>query len=248
MKKVALILPILVLFLASTSLTTEPSGNDNPGCPADRAADKGFKLLEELHQVMAPAWHEAYPAKNYVALGEAIVKFDAMIPEVKAMTHGFKTVEREEHFNAARNQFIELVARGKAINGTGNNEALYDLIPDLHTRFEEMAYYLLPLDFPEFTSLKVVVDLMIDTHLKNKDYKAIVTSLEALKIKDEMLQKADLPEDLKSVEGKASADIGAIGEMCRDLEAACGTISTKEIDDCLGKLKTLCDKFEQDYI
>ncbi len=248
MKNIAKILPVLVLFLVSASMTAEPPDQDNSGCPMHQAADKGFKLLDELHQVMVPAWHEAYPAKNYVALGEAIAKFDAMIPKVKGMAHTFKTIEREEHFNTARNRFVELVGRGKAIKGTANNDALYALFPDLHTRFKEMAYYLLPLDFPEFNSLRIVVDLMIDTHLKNKDYKAIVTSLEALKIKNEMLQKVILPEDLTSVEKKAAADIGEIDNMCRELEAASGGFSTKLIDDYLGKLKILCDKFEQNYI
>ena len=197
---------------------------------------------------MAPAWHEAYPAKNSAALREAIAKFDAMTPRVKSLTHAFKTAERQEKFDTARIRFMELTATGKAAVAAGDNDALYALFPDLHTGFEEMAYYLLPLSFPEYESLRVVVDLMIDTHLKNKDYKAIITSLEALKIKNDQLQKAPLPKDLQSVAEKASADIAAIGENCRQLETACQATSVSMVDEALDRLKKACDKFEQDYI
>lgn len=247
MKNAVVLMPVLALLLAFAPLTAEPPHQES-NCPAHQAADKGIKLLEELHHVMAPAWHEAYPAKNYAALGEAMIKFDAMIPKVKEFTHTFKTTERQDKFDAARTRFIGLVAKGKSSHDAKANEALYALTPDIHTSFEEMAYYLLPLDFPEYSSLLIVVDLMIDTHLKNEDFKAIVTSMEALKIKNGMLQKATLPEDMKSVEKNVAEDIAAIGAMCRDLEEACGSTSSEIIVECLKKLKIICDKFEQDYI
>jgi len=248
MKKVAVLLPVLVLFFAFAAWSEEPTKSNESGCPADKAAAQGMNLLEELHKVMAPAWHEAYPAKNYAALNEAILKFDAMLPKLEGLNHTFKTVERQDKFEAARTRFIGLTAKGKASGAAGENDALYALYPDLHTSFEEMAYYLLPLNFPEYESFRVVVNLMVDTHLKNKDYKAIVSSLEALKIKNDQLQKAALPEDLNSVAAKASADIAAIGENCRELEMACGATTVLKIDESLEKLKKACDKFEQDYI
>lgn len=248
MKKTAVFLPVLVLFFACAAWVTEPTEPNASGCPADRAAASGMDILGDLHKVMAPAWHEAYPAKNYSALNDAVIKFDVMLPKVKDLKHTFKTPERQKKFEAARTRFIGLTAKAKATGEAGDNDALYALIPDLHTSFEEMAYYLLPLNFPEYESFRVVVDLMIDTHLKNKDYKAISSSVEALKIKNDQLQKAALPEDLKSVAEKATADITAIGEACKELETACGATTVTKVDECLEKLKKACDKFEQDYI
>ena len=248
MKKAAAFLPVLVLFFACAALSTEPTEPGNTGCPADRAAAQGMNVLRELHEVMAPAWHEAYPAKDYAALNEAILKFDDMTPKIVGILHEFKIDERQKKFEAARTRFIGLVAKCKASGAAGDNDAVYDIFPDLHHNFEEMAYYLLPLNFPEYESLRVVVDLMINTHLKNKDYKAIATSVEALKIKNEQLQTAVLPEDLGSVSETATADIQAIGEACRALETACGATAVSKVDECLDQLKKACDKFEHDYI
>lgn len=247
MKHAACILPILLL-LCAVGLSAQEPAHDSSECPAEQAAARGMDVLEKLHGIMAPAWHKAYPDKDYAALGEAMDQFAAMIPEVKKITHPFKTTERENGFNAARTQFIELVQKGEAAHKTGGNDVIYEVMPGIHTGFEEMAYYLLPLQFPEFESLNTVVTLMVDTHLKNEDYDAIVTSLEALKIKNGELQQAALPEDLTSVKDKASSDITAIGEACGKLETACSSTSKEQIVECLNNLKGLCEKFEQDYI
>jgi cytochrome c556 len=248
MNKLAIILPVLFLFWIGTAISADPPSAVEANCPADQAADQGIKILGQLHEIMAPAWHEAYPAHNYVALGEAIVKFDSMTPTLEGMTPVFKIDQRREKFQAARTRFIDLVNQGKSASEAGDNDALEAIYPDLHKNFEEMAYYLLPLQYPEYKSLRVVVDLMIDTHLKNGDYKAIGSSVEALKIKNDQLQKAPLPEDLTAVAEQVKADLGAIDAQCRELEAACGSTSAKNIEDSLRKLKITCDTFEQDYI
>lgn len=248
MKKVAVLLPVAVLFLFTGFLSAEVPDDKESGCPANQAAQQGFDLLRELHQVMGPAWHNAYPKKDYVALGDAIMQFDGMLPKVKELEHTFKTVERRENFDNARSQFVDLVEKGKKATADEDYETLYGIYPDLHTGFEEMASHLLPLDFPEFASLQIVVDLMVDTHLKNNDIKAIVTSLEALKIKNNALQKAVLPDDLKSVEEKVKGDISAIDGACLELEKACGATNVQPSIDSLNRLKKLCDKFEQNYI
>ncbi len=247
MKHAACILPMLLL-LCIIGVSAQEPAQDTGGCPAEQAAAKGMEVLKKLHGVMAPAWHTAYPDKDYAALGEAMDQFAAMIPDVEKISQPFKTTEREKNFNAARTQFIELVQKGAAAKKTGDNDVIYAVMPDIHTGFEEMAYYLLPLQFPEFESLNTVVNLMVDTHLKNEDYEAIVTSLEALKIKNTELQQAALPEDLTSVKEQASSDVAAIGEACGKLEAACSGTSKDKIVECLNNLNGLCKKFEQDYI
>lgn len=247
MKHAACILPIMLLLCVVGASAQEPA-HDSSGCPAEQASARGMDVLKKLHGVMAPAWHTAYPDKDYAALGEAMDGFAAMIPDVKKIAHPFKTVEREKNFNTARTQFIELVEKGVAAKGTSDNNVIYTLMPDIHTGFEEMAYYLLPLQFPEFEALNNEVALMLDTHLKNEDSETLVGSLEALKAKNAELQEAALPEDLTSVEEQASSDIDAIGEACDKLEAACSGTSKEQIIECLNNLNGLCKKFEQDYI
>jgi hypothetical protein len=197
---------------------------------------------------MAPAWHTAYPDKDHEGMAQAMHEFAAMIPDVKKISHTFKIADRERKFNEARMKFIGLVQKGAAAAKEDNAEAIYKLMPDVHMSFEEMAYYLLPLHFPEFESLVIVVDLIANEHLANKDFEAVVSSAKALKTKNEALQDAELPEDLVSLEDEVRTQISAIGEICHRLDAACAEVDEERIAECLNNLKELCKKFEQNYI
>jgi len=245
MKRMACMVPVLLLLLAAGTQAQKPG---HEGCPAHQAATQGVTIIEKLHEVMAPAWHTAYPDEDHAALAKAMHDFAAMIPDVKKISHTFKIDDRREKFNAARTKFIDLVKRGAAATTEDDAETVYGLMPDIHVSFEEMAYYLLPLHFPEFESFVVVVEVMTNEHLANEDYEAVATSTEALRIKNLALQDANLPEDLTSLEDKVRTDIAAIGDACGKLEEACAATDNKLIVECLNNLKNLCEKFEQNYI
>jgi len=244
MKRLAALLLVLVLgFAWGIAMAATPEETAG-GCPADKAGRQGKSIFKELHEVMAPAWHEAYPEKNVGAIKEAIVKFEAMIPKIKDMKPAIKLTARQEKFIAAQSKFLDYIAQGK----TANDSVLLNNMPDMHTNFEMMAHYSMPLEFKEYESFKTVVYLMIDTHLKNGDFDAIGTSLEALQMKDAMLQKAELPEDLKPVEADAKAQIALLGGGAKELSAACAAKDNKKIEETLKKLKDACDAFEGKYI
>lgn len=244
MIKMACLVPVLSLFLVPGYVVAEPPQPGTGGCPAHEAAKAGFTLLQELHTVMAPAWHSAYPIKDYAALRDAISQFDAMLPKLKEITPAFKTVERKEKFNAARAQFTELVTEGKSADDT----QLYASMPKLHDSFETMAYYIMPLQFTEFAALQAIVNQMAETYLTADDLTGIKESLKELTAANAKLQEAALPEDLKSVAEQAGADIADIGKSCQELEKAAGAISIQTTRDGLTRLKDLCNKFEQNYI
>jgi len=239
---------LLVLLFGTVSITFADTKETEAMCPADQAAAAGNTLFQQLHHVIAPAWHEAYPDKNYAGLGDAMVKLDALIPDVKALNHGFKLQARKDEFNAAREKFVTLVEQGVMAKADGANETIYNLTPQIHEYFEEMAACLLPLDFPEFTSLATVVDLMVNTHLKNQDYDAVKSSLEALQIKQDMLANAELPEAMKPVSKTVEAELAVIDNRCKDLAGACEENDHKKMEDSLIKLAMACKKFENLYL
>ena len=58
---------ILVFLLAAFTIATA----DEKSCPADRAAQLGHDPFGAFHEIMAPAWHVAWPDSNFEALFEA---------------------------------------------------------------------------------------------------------------------------------------------------------------------------------
>jgi hypothetical protein len=244
MKRLTALFLILVLGLMWGIAAAGTPEEKAAGCPAEKAGQQGKSIFKDLHDVMAPAWHEAYPEKNVAAIREAIGKFETMIPRVKEYQPAIKLAARQEKFNAAKAKFLDYIVQGK----TGNDSVVLNNMPDMHTNFEMMAHFSMPAEFKEYESFKTVVNLMIDTHLKNGDFAAIGTSLEALQMKDAMLQKAELPEDFKPVEADAKAQIASLGAGAKELSAACAAKDNKKIEETLKKLKEACDIFDGKYI
>ena len=241
------ILTLALLVMAGYGLAVDPELKD-PGCPAAQAGQSGFALMKELHSIMAPAWHTAYPDKDYAAIGEAVDKFGAMIPKVKELQHQFKIAARQEKFNAARQTFLRLLDEQKKAKTINDNQAMYAIMPDLHKSFEEMAFYLLPVRFTEYGSLKSIVSQMTDAMAKNKNVDAVKSQMDTLRVRNGELRKAALPEDLAGMEKDVKAAIGNLDQKCAELYEACQGNDAATIEACLMKLKAACDEFENKYL
>ncbi len=247
MKRLSTVILIL-LVMATSSLFAQGHKLHGGQCPAHKAEEMGSSLFGTLHEIMAPAWHEAWPDSNYEALAEAVNKFEIYLDDVKNFKFQFKTEEREVKFDAGRQQFIELVAKGKAAIETGNNKSLHAIFMDLHTAFEEMAYYTLPLEYPHYNSFRIVVNLMLNQHVQNNDMFALTTSRNALMIKMDMLKKSDIPEDLGSVSTDVQGFIDDFERICNDIVQACDKRDFEAISEKLEILDQTCMAFEERFI
>jgi hypothetical protein len=221
---------------------------EDENCPAQAAGKKGFDPIAEFHHAIAPAWHDYYPNKDFESLLTSASDFSEKIGPIMNLEPTFKTTERKEGFEKHRQQLADMVAKAKEAAEKGEGEAVYEILPALHDNFEYMASYLLPVPFPEFESLQEVLDIMVNTHLKNDDIDAVKTSMVALELKCNDLKKATLPPDLTSVQKKADADLEDIQAAFAELKKTCAQSNPDKIRECLLKLSTKAEEFEKNYI
>ena len=73
-------------------------------CPADVAAEKGESAFHVFHEVMAPAWHEAYPAEDYEALIAAAPGFTDAFAKVAAMKPELSNEAKQKRFDLCRDK------------------------------------------------------------------------------------------------------------------------------------------------
>ena len=71
-----LLVTAMMLFITAT-ITAEPQQ-----CPADKAAEHGYTAYDAFHKLMAPAWHTAWPAKDFGSLFKAGSEFASRIGAV----------------------------------------------------------------------------------------------------------------------------------------------------------------------
>ena len=62
-----------------------------------------------FHEVMAPTWHTAYPAKDFDALVAAGPKFDSLFKGIADIQPTMKSAKRKAAFLTHREKFAQMV-------------------------------------------------------------------------------------------------------------------------------------------
>jgi len=217
-------------------------------CPADRAADAGVAAFGAFHHIMAPAWHQAWPNKDYDALLAVGPKFTEAFAAIDKLDPKMKTPARRRTFETERRRFGEFVARYAEACDNGDTALVYKLMPDLHNAFESTAATLLPISFPEFEGLTVTLDLIIQSHFPENNVKGLVGSTETLLAKMETLIGAELPPDLQESKAEIQPKLEMMRQLVLHMLESLYKNNLKEYAIYATELKTQCDEFAALYI
>ncbi|MBD3258631.1 hypothetical protein GF377_09385 [candidate division GN15 bacterium] len=194
--KRGIVLAFCVLLVCGAAVAADHD-HEERFCPAHRAAQHGHDAFEEFHHAMAPAWHNAWPAKDYDALMAAAPEFAAQFEHIAAMEPEFKSPTKAKRFESKRAEFGEIVKQYAAAAEAGDKETVYELMPGLHDAFEHTAACLLPTSYRELKGLMTVSDKIVNKHLPEKNHEGIVGSTETLVIQVEALNEETIPDDLQ---------------------------------------------------
>lgn len=222
--------------------------HDESGCPADHAAKEGFTPFESFHHIMAPAWHEAWPAEDYDALIAYGPKFEESFKAIAAMKPKFKLQARQERFEQKRAHFAETVKTYAAAAAKGDKDAVYEMMPGLHEAFENTAGTLIPLEYKEIESINMVMRMILRKHLPENNTEGIVGSTETLVTKVNGLTEETIPEDMAEVKDDLMKRFTSFGEIASKMKECC----EKEDMDAFAKhanaLQADLDKLRQAYL
>ncbi len=220
-------------------------------CPADKAQAKGEKGVSpfgSFHEIMAPAWHEAYPAKNFEAMFKAAPEFETRFVAVKEMKPAFKHEARKAAFDKNRAEFGDLVTVYAMAAAKQDSTTVYDLLPKLHNAFESSAQCLLPVEFPQVDGMLVTVLLINDKHLPENNMEGIAGSTETLVTKATALDEASIPKECETEKAAMLKDLQAIKETIGKLKAACDKKDMASYKEHLATLRTALKAIGSSYL
>ncbi|MDH3889995.1 MAG: hypothetical protein OEV49_02840 [candidate division Zixibacteria bacterium] len=220
-----------------------PIASAQEGCSADQAAASGYVSFGDFHNIMAPAWHTAWPAKDYAALIAAGPKFTEQFKAIAQMNPEQVSPTRRPSFIEQRQLFAELVEKYANACRQSDSEQVYKLMPDLHTAFEATAATLLPVSYPEFDGLMVTIDLIVQHHLPDRNIEGLVASTETLRTKMEHLIAAELPEALEADEEKLRPALEMLWHLVLHMLQAMYQDDIHEYIIYATELKTQADEF-----
>ena len=208
----AQLLMAALILLGVASLSAEPQQ-----CPADKAAERGYTAYDAFHKVMAPAWHTAWPAKDFGSLFKAGDEFASRIKAVDSVVPAMKSKLRTEKFIAARKAFDELVAVYASACKQMDSAKVYELMPQVHEAFEKSGSLLGPIEFPHLEGILLTMDVIIDKHLPEKNMEGIEASTATLVVKAKGFDSTMIPEDLNEQSAQVTALMAKINEACGKL-------------------------------
>lgn len=217
------------------------------GYPADSAATAGFVPFETFHHIMAPAWHQAWPKKDYEALLAAGPRFAEAFVAIEQLKPQFTTETQQQAFIKHRKRFAELVEQYAEACQRADSALVYRLMPDLHDAFEATAATLLPVSFPEFEGLVITLDIIVGTHLPDNNVEGLVGSTETLLAKMENLIVAPLPTELEAAEDQIKPKLEMMRHLVLHMLEALYQSNIKEYIIYATELKTQTNEFESLY-
>ena len=218
------------------------------GCPADRAAAAGFASFETFHHIMGPAWHQAWPKKDYEALLAAGPKFADAFVAIEQLKPQLKSEVRRRSFVEQRQLLGKLVVKYAKACEQGDSAVVYQLMPDLHDAFEATAATLLPVSFPEFEGLVITLDIIVGTHLPGNNVKGLVGSTETLLAKMENLIVAPLPTELEAAENEIKPRLEMMRHLVLHMLEALYQNDIKEYIIYATELRVQTDEFIAMYL
>ena len=217
-------------------------------CPAHAAGEKGHKPFEAFHKVMAPAWHQAWPEKNYTVLLAAGDEFVRCFADIKDMAPNFEADIRLRRFNENRATFGRLVkGYGDACTRHDSN-AVFAIMPELHEAFEQTAAALLPLAYPEIEGMAITIGLILDKHLPNNNMDGVIGSTATLHERTRSLSSLSIPAELTSYKRDIMKEVGGLRQLAGQMQENCQTGDMDNYRDRATRYRERLHKFMKKYL
>lgn len=245
MKKLLIATLLIAIVLTTTGLQAETKSG-HPPVIADSAFD--YNLIGELYVILTPAWMQSFPAKDFEPLGNAIDQLSPLIKRISNLRPKINDHHRLENFNQARNYLIKLINKARQARDLKDRETIFAIWPDLYKSFEETVFYSRTVRFPEYESLVIIIDMLVNKYQATDNIEAIIDAIPSLLIRNESLQTATLPPYMKPVRAKAKKLIKYIGEVTIEMNRAGNDKDFEKVNDCLTKLKADSDIFTKNYL
>ncbi len=218
MRNRLLLVIMALLLLCGTGFAGQDKVDEQ--CPANRAAEAGYNPFEAFHSVMAPAWHGAWPKKDYDALIAAAPKFAEIMVEIMKMKPELNEV-RMANFVSYRDDFSKIVKAYSDAAEKGDNEAVYALMPDVHEKFEQTASSLLPIHYPLVESIAMQARLITETHLPNENKEGVVEATGKLAEQVKYLDEESIPQELTGKKEALMAQFADIQKIAAKMKECC---------------------------
>jgi hypothetical protein len=194
-----------------------------------------IKELDNLHEIIYPIWHNAYPVKDYAALR-------SYLPEVNKLSDNLFSAnlpgilrDKQKKWDDGITELKKAVADYNESVKSSDEEALLKAAENLHSKYEMMVRIIRPV-LKEVDEFHKVLYIVYHKDLPEKNYAAIKSASKEFVIKAEAITKAKLSKrfENKTYEFKVAAS--DLLTAAQEFEKTCSNESNQNINVAVNKL------------
>jgi hypothetical protein len=244
----------LCMFLSSSTVLAQQTAATKPApakAPAtkeisDQELSSTMPALGELHKVIRPLWHEAYPAKDYAKIKSLLPQADTLVAAVdKAALPGILR-DKQAAWDVAKGNLKNSLAQLHVAAKADNQEEMLKQTEAFHAAFEGCVRTIRPA-VPELDAFHQELYKLYHYYTPAYDLEKIRTSAAAMTEKVAALKTAKLPERLADREEKFRADVAKLEAAVNELNATVKTDVKEKVKAAVEKVHAAYQETEKTF-
>jgi hypothetical protein len=186
------------------------------------AADSTMKVAQDafdaFHVVMHPAWHEAYPSKDYAALLATGPGFAETYVPIAKLEPPIKNRTRLARFKGYRQEMGIFVTQYADACRKNDSAMAYEILPKMHEAFEKAMESLKPGESKLIDGLMVTADVILDFHVPAENWEGMLGSTETIFTKLDHVSDSTFPPELLSSKTEVTKAFGNLRATASDMK------------------------------
>jgi hypothetical protein len=199
--------------------------------------------LHDLHGVVYPLWHDAFPDKDYALIKELLPEADELTQKLdEAELPGILRDIKPEWETGKENLKSSLQDLHKAVEEDDEKEMLHQ-VEAFHSAFEKLIRLIRPV-VPELEDFHQELYKLYHYYMPNYELANIRLAVVAMQQKLEPLMDVQLPERLAEKQGQFDTAVQELGTHLFNLSEVVRTEDEESIRDAVEKVHTAYQKTE----
>ena len=200
--------------------------------------------LSNLHKVIRPLWHDAYPAKDYAKIKELLPQADTLVAELdKAVLPGILR-DKQEAWDAGKADMKSILEKLHAAAKADNQEEMLKLTEAFHAGFEKLVRTVRPV-VPELEAFHQELYKLYHYYTPAYDLEKIRGAAAAMAERLDTLKVAKLPKRMADQQEKFQAEVAKLEAAVRELNATVKTDAKEKIKAAVEKVHTAYQETEK---
>jgi hypothetical protein len=208
--------------LAGLLLLLPACGDERPGSVPDVSEEEitaRVAELEAIHEIMQPVWHEAFPARDFAAIQEAVPEFEARLAALDAVQLSGILQDKKSRWDQQKALLMASFQELKQAAEAEDEDRMLAHTEAFHMHYEGMVRIIRPV-VPELEVFHQHLYGLYHHYGPGYDLEKIQRAADAMAEAIPPLQAAQLPARLTEHQAHFETAVATLGERVAALQAA----------------------------